>query len=202
MAGALRIGLTGGIASGKTTVADLFAGCGATVIDADRIARELVMPGQPALAALIRALGREILDADGNLDRERLRKRIFSDTATRRIVEAILHPAVIAEIRRQSDAAPGPYQILVIPLLVEGGHRELVDRVLVVDCAEERQIERLMRRDGETRENALRALAAQATRAQRLAAADDIVSNDGDPANLVTEVAGLDSEYRRLAAKI
>ncbi len=202
MARALRIGLTGGIASGKTTVADLFAGCGATVIDADRIARELVMPGQPVLAALIRALGREILDADGNLDRERLRRRIFSDATTRRIVEGILHPAVIAEIRRQSDAAPGPYQILVIPLLIEGGHRELVDRVLLVDCAEERQIERLMRRDGETRENALRALAAQATRSQRLAAADDIVSNEGDPANLVTEVAGLDGEYRRLAAKI
>lgn len=202
MARALRIGLTGGIASGKSAVADQFAMRGATVIDADRITRQLVLPGQPARADLIRALGREILDADGNLDRERLRRRIFSNAATRRIVEGILHPAVIAEMRRQSDAAPGPYQILVIPLLVEGGHRELVDRVLVVDCAEERQIERLMRRDGETRENALRALAAQATRAQRLAAADDIVSNDGDPADLVTAVAGLDSEYRRLAAKV
>ncbi|MFZ2507700.1 MAG: dephospho-CoA kinase [Steroidobacteraceae bacterium] len=202
MARALRIGLTGGIASGKSTVADHFASRGVTVIDADRITRQLVMPGQPARADLIRALGREILDADGNLDRKSLRRRIFSDTATRRIVEGVLHPAVIDEMRRQSDAAPGPYQVLVIPLLVEGGHREQVDRVLVVDCAEERQIERLMRRDGETRENALRALAAQATRAQRLAAADDIVSNDGDPANLVTEVAGLDSDYRRLAAKI
>lgn len=197
----LRIGLTGGIASGKTTVADLFTGFGATVIDTDRIARDVVMPGRPALAALTRALGRGILDADGSLDRQRLRERIFRDAATRGIVEGILHPAIISELIRQADTAPGPYQVLVIPLLVEGGHRELVDRVLVVDCPEEQQIERLMRRDGETRENAARALAAQATRDERLHAADDVIANDGDRAKLVEMVAGLDREYRRLAAK-
>jgi dephospho-CoA kinase len=197
----LRIGLTGGIASGKTTVADLFAGFGATVIDTDWIAREVVAKGRPALKALVKALGREILDPDGALDRQRLRDRIFRDAATREIVEAILHPAIMSELIRQADAAPGPYQVFVIPLLVEGGHRELVDRVLVVDCPEELQVERLMRRDGETRENAARVLAAQATRAERLATADDVVTNDGDQANLVESVAGLDREYRRLAAR-
>lgn len=197
----LRIGLTGGIASGKTTVADLFAGFGATVIDTDRIARDVVIPGAPALAALTRELGRGILDPDGNLDRHQLRERIFKDAATRRAVEGILHPAIISELIRQAQAAPGPYQVLVIPLLVEGGRRELVDRVLLVDCPEEMQIERLMSRDGETRENAALALAAQATRAERLHAADDVIANDGNPAKLVELVAGLDRKYRRLAAK-
>ncbi|MBM2853385.1 MAG: dephospho-CoA kinase [Steroidobacteraceae bacterium] len=197
----LRIGLTGGIASGKTTVADLFAGFGATVIDTDRIARDVVIPGAPALAALTRELGRGILDPDGNLDRHQLRERIFKDAATRRAVEGILHPAIISELIRQAQAAPGPYQVLVIPLLVEGGRRELVDRVLLVDCPEEMQIERLMSRDGETRGNAALALAAQATRAERLHAADDVIANDGNPAKLVELVAGLDRKYRRLAAK-
>ena len=198
----LRIGLTGGIASGKTTVADLFTEFGATVIDTDRIARDVVMPGQPALAALTQALGSGILGTDGSLDRQRLRERIFRDAATRGIVEGILHPAIISELIRQADAAPGPYQVLVIPLLVEGGRRELVDRVLVVDCPEEMQIERLMSRDGETRENAVLALAAQASRAERLHAADDIIENDGNPARLVELVAAFDRKYRRLAAKI
>jgi len=197
----LRIGLTGGIASGKTTVADLFAGFGATVIDTDRIARDVVIPGAPALAALTRELGRGILDPDGNLDRHQLRERIFKDAATRRAVEGILHPAIISELTRQAQAAPGPYQVLVIPLLVEGGRRELVDRVLLVDCPEEMQIARLMSRDGETRENAALALAAQATRTERLHAADDVIANDGNPAKLVELVAGLDRKYRRLAAK-
>jgi len=197
----LRIGLTGGIASGKTTAADLFAGFGATVIDTDRIARDVVLPGTPALAALTRALGHGILGPDENLDRHQLRERIFRDPATRGAVEGILHPAIISELTRQAKAAPGPYQVLVIPLLVEGGRQELVDRVLVVDCPEEMQIERLMSRDGETRENAVLALAAQASRAERLHAADDIIENDGNPAKLVELVAGLDRKYRRLAAK-
>lgn len=197
----LRIGLTGGIASGKTTVADLFAGLGAAVIDTDQIARKVVEPGKPTLAALTAALGKGVLGADGKLDRHRLRELIFSDAATRRTVERILHPAIMAELIRQADSAPGPYQVLVIPLLVEGGRSGLVDRVLVVDCTEEQQIERLIRRDGETRESAALALAAQATRAARLAEADDVIINDGDPAKLVEQVAGLDREYRRLAAK-
>ena len=197
----LRIGLTGGIASGKSTVVNLFAGFGATVIDTDQIARDVVAPGMPALEALTMALGPEILGPDGELDRHRLRTRIFRDAVTRSTVEGILHPAIISELMRRARAAKGPYQVLVIPLLVEGGRSGLADRVLVVDCPEEQQIERLMRRDGETRENATRALTAQATRAERLAAADDVIVNDGDPAKLVELVAGLDREYRRLAAK-
>ncbi len=197
----LRIGLTGGIASGKSTVADLFAGFGAAVIDTDQIARKVVEPGKPTLTALTAALGTGILGADGKLDRHRLRERIFSDASTRKTVERILHPAIMAELIRQADSASGPYQVLVIPLLVEGGRSGLVDRVLVVDCPEEQQIERLIRRDGETRESAALALAAQATRAARLAEADDVIANDGDPAKLVELVAGFDREYRRLAVK-
>lgn len=197
----LRIGLTGGIASGKSTVAELFAGFGATVIDTDQIARKVVEPGKPTLTALTAALGTGILGPDGTLDRHSLRERIFRDASTRRTVERILHPAIMAELIRQADAASGPYQLLVIPLLVEGGRSSLVDRVLVVDCPEEQQIERLIKRDGETRENAVLALAAQATRAARLAEADDVIANDGDHANLVGLVARLDREYRRLAVK-
>jgi dephospho-CoA kinase len=198
----LRIGLTGGIASGKSTVADLFAALGATVIDTDQIARQVVEPGRPALAALTAALGTEILDADGRLDRHRMRERIFKDAVTRDIVEGILHPAILSELDRQAHASRrGRYQVLVIPLLVEGGRSDLADRVLVVDCPEEQQIERLMKRDGETRENATRALAAQATRTDRLGAADDVIVNDGDPAKLVELVAGLDRKYRQLAAQ-
>ncbi len=198
----LRIGLTGGVASGKTTVARLFAERGATVIDTDRIAREVVEPGKPALAALVQALGPGILGRDGSLDRGRLRRRIFDDAGTRRKVEEILHPAIIAELERQSAAAaPGPYQVLVIPLLVEGGHSALVDRVLVVDCPEELQVERLARRDGETPESARRVLAAQATREARRAAADDLVLNDGPAAELAPQVGALDRKYRELAAQ-
>lgn len=197
----LRIGLTGGIASGKSTVAGLFAGRGVTVIDTDRIAREVVEPGQPALAQLVQALGIDILARDGRLDRALLRRRIFADAATRRTVEEILHPAILEELGRQSMAAPGPYQILVIPLLVEGDRAGLVDRVLVVDCPDELQIERLMSRDGETREGALAMLAAQVSRQVRLTAADDVIVNDGPAADLAGRVASLDRKYRELAAR-
>lgn len=197
----LRIGLTGGIASGKSTVAELFAARGVTVLDTDRIAREVVEPGQPALAALVQALGSDILAQDGRLDRALLRRRIFADAAARRTVEGILHPAILAELGRQSVAAPGPYQVLVIPLLVEGDRAGLVDRVLVVDCPEELQVERLMSRDGETREGAQGMLAAQVSRRERLAAADDLIVNDGPAGDLERQVAGLDRKYREMAAK-
>ena len=197
----LRIGLTGGVASGKSTVARLFAELGATVIDTDRIAREVVAPGQPALAALVRALGSGIVAPDGTLDRAELRRIVFADPDLRRTVERILHPAILAGLERQSRTAPGPYQVFEIPLLVEGGHGGLVDRVLVVDCPEEAQIERLMARDGESRAGAGRMLAAQAKRRERLAAADDVLENDGKPADLAPRVAELDRLYRRLAAE-
>lgn len=197
----LRIGLTGGVASGKSTVAELFAARGVTVLDTDRIAREVVEPGRPALAALVRALGSDILARDGRLDRALLRRRIFADAEARRTVEDILHPAILEELGRQSVAAPGPYQVLVIPLLVEGDRAGLFDRVLVVDCPEELQVERLMSRDGETREGALGMLAAQASRRERLAAADDVIVNDGPAGDLERQVALLDRKYREMAAK-
>jgi len=197
----LRIGLTGGIASGKTTVANLFAEKGATVIDTDRIARDIVDPGMPALAALVNALGGGILDDAGRLDRAGLRRRLFADTTVRRSVEAILHPAILAELNRRAARASGPYQVLVVPLLVDGRHEGLVDRVLVVDCPEETQIRRLMERDGEDRADAIRMLASQISREQRLAAADDVIENDGSAAELEPRVSALDRKYREMATQ-
>ena len=194
-----RVALTGGIASGKSTVADQFAAKGVPVIDTDVIAREVVEPGQPALAAVVDAFGSQVLGDDGRLDRPRLRERIFGDAAARRRLEAILHPAIRAEMERQSRAAGGPYQILVIPLLVEGGRRDHIDRVLVVDVPEATQIERLVRRDGVSREQAAAALRAQATRDARLAFADDVIENTGELIALETRVAELHSDYLRRA---
>lgn len=196
----LRVALTGGIASGKSTVADLFAARGVPVIDTDVIAREVVEPGTPALAAVVEAFGPEVLGADGRLDRRRMRERIFGDAAARRRLEGILHPAIRAEMARRSLAAGGPYQVLVIPLLAEGGRRDHVDRVLLVDVPEELQVERLMRRDGVSREQAAASLGAQAGRAARLAIADDVILNTGRADDLDHEVTALDGKYRKLAA--
>ena len=196
-----RVALTGGIASGKTTVANLFAALGVPLIDTDLIARTVVEPGQPALAAVIAAFGRDVLDADGRLDRRRMRERIFSDRAAQRRLEAILHPAIRNEMERQSREAGGVYQVLVIPLLTEGGRRGHVDRVLLVDVPEELQVERLMTRDGVTREQAQAALAAQASRAARLAMADETVANTGHVEDLRAKVAELDALYRKLATQ-
>lgn len=197
----LRIGLTGGIASGKSTVASLFAARGAVVLDTDEIARAVVEPGRPALAALVRTLGQSILARDGRLDRAELRRRLFADEVTRRGIEAILHPEILAELERQSRAKPGPYQVFVIPLLVESHLEHVVDRILAVDCPEEDQLQRLMARDGESRESALDMLRAQASREDRLAAADDVVDNGGDAEALPAQVAALDLKYRELALK-
>ena len=194
-----RVALTGGIASGKTAVANLFATHSVPVIDTDIIAREVVEPGQPALAAVVDAFGTGVLAADGRLDRPRLRERIFGDAEARRRLEAILHPAIRAEMERQSRAAGGPYQVLVIPLLVEGGRQNHINRVLVVDVPEATQIERLVRRDGVSRDQADAALRAQASRDARLAFADDVIENTGDVAALETRVAKLHGNYLRRA---
>jgi len=194
-----RVGLTGGIASGKTAVANLFATHGVPVIDTDIIAREVVEPGQPALATVVDAFGTGVLAADGRLDRPRLRERIFGDAEARRRLEAILHPAIRAEMERQSRAAGGPYQVLVIPLLVEGGRQNHINRVLVVDVPEATQIERLVRRDGVSRDQAEAALRAQASRDARLAFADDVIENAGDLAALEKRVAKLHGDYLRRA---
>jgi dephospho-CoA kinase len=194
-----RVALTGGIASGKTTVANLFAALGVPLIDTDVIARQVVEPGQPALAAVTATFGPDILDADGRLDRRRMRERIFSDPTAKQRLEAILHPAIRAEMERQSRASGGAYQVLVIPLLTEGKRRDHMDRVLLVDVPEELQIRRLMMRDGVTYEQAQASLNAQATRAERLAMADDVVRNTGRVDDLRDEVAKLHAKYLALA---
>jgi dephospho-CoA kinase len=195
-----RVALTGGIASGKTTVARLFAELGVPLIDTDVIARQVVEPGQPALAQVMAAFGADVLDAEGRLDRRRLRERIFADPSARQRLEAILHPAIRAEMEHQSRESHGPYQILVIPLLTEGKRRDHVDRVLLVDVPEELQVQRLMTRDGATHQQAQAALNAQATRAARLAMADDIVRNTGGVDDLRERVAALHAQYLALAA--
>ena len=196
-----RVALTGGIASGKTTVANLFAARGVPLVDTDLIAREVVEPGQPALAAVTAAFGPDLLDPQGRLDRRRLREIIFADAAARARLDAILHPAIRAEMERQSVAVAdrGPYQLLVIPLLAEGGRRDHVDRVLVVDAPESLQLERLMVRDSVTREQAQASLRAQASRAARLAMADDVVTNSGQLQHLREQVDVLHASYVNFA---
>jgi dephospho-CoA kinase len=201
MAPALRVGLTGGIASGKSAVEAAFARLGVPVVDTDRIAREVVEPGTPALAAVVAAMGQEVLAADGRLDRRRLRGLVFADAARRRRLEAILHPAIRAAVAARVAAVTAPYVVVAIPLLVETNARTTVDRVLVVDCRPETQLARLVARDGETEAGARAILAAQASREARLAAADDVIDNEGTPAELDAQVAALDARYRALAAR-
>lgn len=194
-----RIGLTGGIASGKSTVADLFAELGAVIIDTDVIAREVVMPGEPALDEIVAAFGDAVLAADGTLRRGKLRDVVFSDAAARKRLEAIVHPRIQEETQRQAAAAGGPYQLIVVPLLAGSPLRDFVDRVLVVDCSEETQIRRLMERDASGEDEARRILAAQATRDERLALADDVIENEASVADLRQQVAALHEIYRSLA---
>ena len=170
----MRIGLTGGIASGKTTVAQLIAARGVPVIDTDAIARDVVAPGQPALTRIVATFGPEVLAPDGTLDRRRMREIVFADTAgALRRLEEILHPAIDAEMERRSAVARGPYQILVIPLLVEKALQHKVDRVLVVDADDDIRLERLRQRDGTPEAQARAMMAAQVSREARLAAADE-----------------------------
>ena len=191
----LRVGLTGGIASGKSTVANMFAEHGVAVIDTDVIAREVVMPGQPALDEIRQAFGESMIEEDGNLDRNAMRRLVFRDAGARRRLEAILHPRIQQETKRQSDEARGAYQIIAIPLLVESSLKSFVDRILVVDCDEQTQIRRLLSRDAESEEQARRILAAQSSREERLAIADDIVHNDGTLADTEGQVEALHERY-------
>lgn len=194
----LRIGLTGGIASGKSVVADLFAELGIPVIDTDIIAREVVAPGEPALDEIRERFGDNMIDAAGQLDRAALRKVIFDDNTARLDLEAILHPLIGAETRKQAHDAGGNYQLIVVPLLVGSPLTQFVDRILIVDCKEETQIRRLLARDTETVEQARRILAAQASQEDRLALADDVINNDHSLAHVRDQVHDLDQKYRRL----
>jgi dephospho-CoA kinase len=189
------VGLTGGIASGKSTVANLFAGLGVTIVDTDLLAREVVAKGSPLLPQIAEHFGREVLAADGTLDRRTLRQRVFADPAERLWLERLTHPEIRRLTDERSDAAPGPYSIVAIPLLVETGAGERFDRVLVVDCEPEVQLARLQARDGTTRAQAESMLAAQVSRAARLAAADDVIRNDGDIAHLSDQVEKLHRAY-------
>lgn len=197
----LKIGLTGGIASGKSTVATMFAELGIAVVDTDIIARELVAPGEPALAAIRQRFGERLVDASGHLDRAALRKRIFADEQARLDLEAILHPRIGDETRRQAQAAPGPYVVIVVPLLVGSPLARYVDRIVVVDCDEELQLQRLLARDAESVEQARRILATQASREARLAIADYVISNDQGLLETRQQVHDLDAHLRRRSGR-
>ena len=191
------VGLTGGVASGKSEVTRRFQALGVEVVDADVAAREVVEPGQPALARIAERFGAGMLLADGRLDRRQLRERVFADAQARRDLEAITHPAIRARVKAQAQAAPGPYAVVAVPLLAEAGRAAYpwLARVLVVDAPESLQHDRLMRRDGVDEALAARMIAAQASRTVRLAIADDVILNDGDPAHLDTAVAALHARY-------
>lgn len=195
----LAIGLTGGIGSGKTAASDHFARLGAPVIDADLLARELVEPGQPALQEITARFGLECIDADGRLRRDVLRQRVFADPSSREQLENILHPRIRALLQERIAVLTAPYGVVVIPLLVEIGMQDLVDRVLVVDAPESEQIRRLQARDGIDEAQARQMLTAQASRSQRLALADDIVENTGDLAALEAQISALHQRYLALA---
>jgi len=198
---ALRVGLTGGIASGKSLVANLFAKLGAELIDADQVAREVVAPGEPALAAIRDAFGAGVLTARGELDRAALRKLVFADADKRRTLDALLHPLIRARLLARLEQVRRPYAIVAVPLLVETDFAALVDRVAVVDCPESMQLERLMRRDGIPRNEALAMIAAQADRATRLRAAHDVIDNSGDIEATRRQVAQLHHRYLELAKR-
>lgn len=197
----LRVGLTGGVGSGKTTVSDLFAGKGVPIIDTDVIARELVEPGTPALAEIAGRFGRAVMTADGRLDRAALRRIVFADSHARRDLEGILHPRIRKETAKRVQQLQAPYCIIVIPLLVESGMLDAVDRILVVDVDPEIQVRRTAARDGISEEQAKAIKASQATREERLAVAHDILDNSGDPAALEPEVERLHRQYLKMASR-
>ena len=196
------VAITGGIGSGKTTVANQFATLGIEVIDADLIAREVVEPGTPALTAIANHFGPSILDEQGRLDRRVLRERIFSEPAAKHWLNALLHPLIRSEMLRQCAAASSPYCLLVVPLLVENRLMALADRVLVIDVDEATQIERTCRRDGVSRAQAEAILAAQASRAERLAVADDVLDNQsGTSETILARILALHETYLAFATQ-
>lgn len=194
-----KVALTGGIASGKTAVSDMFAELGVTVIDADLIAREVVAKGSEALQAIVEHFGDMVLTKAGELDRQQLRNTVFASEQDRLWLNNLLHPLIRKEMKRRQQLADSVYSISVIPLLYETGQSKEYDRVLVVDCAEAVQLARLMARDQSTREQAQSILNKQASRKQRLAIADDVIVNDSDLHSLRQSVITLDNQYRQLA---
>jgi dephospho-CoA kinase len=199
----LRIGLTGGIASGKSTVSQRFSELGVPVIDADLASRAVVEPGSPGLKQIVARFGSGILGPGGELDRRALRNLIFNDHEARKALDSILHPLIRAEMEREASIAAGSYIVMAIPLLVEGGRaHEQVDRVLVVDVDEALQLRRVQARDGGSPQQAQAILASQASRATRLAVADDVLVNSGTVAELRQSVDLLHQRYLQLAQAV
>ena len=195
------VALTGGIGSGKSTVADAFAQMGINVIDADIIARQSVEPGTQALNAIADRFGPSILTAEGALNRRLLRERIFAHPDDKTWLNALLHPLIQQETQRQIHQATSPWVLWVVPLLVENRLYKKANRVLVVDVSRETQLHRTMQRDGVTREHAEQILSAQATREERLAVADDVIDNNGAPDAIASDVARLHAQYLQYAAQ-
>lgn len=198
----LRIGLTGGIGSGKSAAALLFSARGAPIIDTDEIARALVESGQPAYDEIIKSFGEDILDGNRRIDRDKLRERVFDNAAARQRLEAILHPRIREVVRSKIADLDSPYCIVVVPLLIESGFDDLVDRVLVVDTNENLQIQRTVTRSGLSEPEIRKIMSAQTTRAQRLQRADDVIENNADRKQLEKEVERLHHWYLSLATTI
>lgn len=198
------IGVTGGIASGKSTVARAFEALGVPWVDADDVAREVVEPGEPALAEIHERFGRRVLNHDGTLNRRALREIVFADPAQRRWLESVTHPRIrtrLVEHLARLEASGAPYVLLVSPLLFESGQSEMADRCLVIDVPEELQIERTAARDDVDETQARAIVAAQMPRAERLARADDVLDNGGSEAEMRRRVAELDRRYRQLTSQ-
>ncbi len=195
------VGLTGGIGSGKTKVANLFSRQGIEIIDADEISRTLVKTGSPALEAIIKHFGSSITDAEGNLDRKQLRELVFADNAEKEWLENLLHPLVRQEIQRQVAASSSQYVIIVVPLLLESGNYSDVDRILVIDVPEDVQLERIKKRDGSSETLARSIMDAQMKREERLESADDVISNNSGMDSLEKQVKNLHHQYLQLSVK-
>lgn len=198
----LRVGLTGGIGSGKSTAAAFFAGHGVPVIDADEIARQLVTPGQAAYKQVLKTFGSGIVATNGKLDRDRLRHIVFADPEQRKRLEAILHPLVRREIQRQTQRLQTPYCIIVIPLLIEADQRDLVDRVLVIDTDETLQLQRVAGRSQLTEDEIRKIIGTQLSRNERLRYADDVILNNTDLAELRANVDTFHERYMALARSL
>ena len=195
------VGLTGGIASGKSRVADRLAELGAAVVDTDVISREQTAAGMPALAEIARDLGADLVAEDGTLDRARLRELVFSDPAARKVLEAILHPRIRGAAWERAAETPGAYLVMVVPLLVETGFSGGIDRVLVIDAPRKLQLQRLRERDNRSVRQARAIIASQAGRRRRRSSADDIILNDGTPGELRRQVDALHGKYLALAQR-
>jgi len=195
-----RVALTGGIGSGKTTVAKRFAEHDIAIVDADAIARRITEAGQPAATEILSALGESVADGEGNIERKKLAEAVFSDSSNRKRLEDILHPRIRGEMIRAIESVKSPYCILVIPLLVESSMQDLADRIVTVDVAPETQVARTRERDGRSEKEIRAILQAQASRAQRLAVADDVITNEGGIEQLYAQIDRLHETYLKMAS--